>query len=195
MSTTTSTWPTWRRIGTAGQPHDLLSRLLRAVSLTESRKGFTRQLRCASRRTTTTTTAAPAQRPSGWQRGSAVNTPSSNSARRIAVNHYPEIARRLVDLAPVRSGVLRPRSSGTCRADPQGAAADPGEVMGRFGRPTFACYDCATGQFQLHDVRHYPATGGAYRAGASMKVGGMTESRALCWTIKQDTQGQVRLWT
>jgi hypothetical protein len=42
--------------------------------------------------------------------------------------------------------------------------ANPGEVMGRFGAPTFGLYDTASGQFDLRPVRHYPASGGAEQA-------------------------------
>ncbi|MCO5242370.1 MAG: YfcE family phosphodiesterase [Anaerolineae bacterium] len=36
--------------------------------------------------------------------------------------------------------------------------ANPGEIMGRFGRPTFGLYDCDAHRFSHIDVRHYPAT-------------------------------------
>ncbi len=81
--------------------------------------------------------------------------------RRIAVNHYPEIARRLVESR--QFDLVCYGHDHRAHVEQVGAAvlANPGEVMGRFGRPTFGLYDCATGEFRLHDVRHYPATGGA----------------------------------
>ena len=81
--------------------------------------------------------------------------------RRIAVNHYPEIARRLVESG--QFDLVCYGHDHLAHVEQVGAAvlANPGEVMGRFGRPTFGLYDCATGEFSLHDVRHYPATGGA----------------------------------
>lgn len=81
--------------------------------------------------------------------------------RRIAVNHYPEIARRLVESG--QFDLVCYGHDHRSHVEQVGAAvlANPGEVMGRFGRPTFGLYDCATGEFSLRDVRHYPETGGA----------------------------------
>lgn len=79
--------------------------------------------------------------------------------RRIAVNHYPEIARRLVESR--QFDLVCYGHDHIAHVEQVGAAvlANPGEVMGRFGKPTFGLYDCETGEFSLHDVRHYPAIG------------------------------------
>lgn len=81
--------------------------------------------------------------------------------RRIAVNHYPEIARRLAESGQFdlvcygHNHEAKVERIGGC------ILANPGEVMGRFGAPTFGLYDSATGEFLLRGVRHFPDTGGA----------------------------------
>lgn len=81
--------------------------------------------------------------------------------RRIAVNHYPEIARQLAagggfDLVCYGHDhqAYLENLGGT-------TLANPGEVMGRFNRPTFGLYDCQSSQFTLQEVRHFPRLGGA----------------------------------
>lgn len=81
--------------------------------------------------------------------------------RRIAVNHYPEIAQRLAgsgefDLVCYGHNHL-------ARIERAGSTvlANPGEIMGRFGAPSFGIYDCGAGAFELRSVRHYATTGGA----------------------------------
>lgn len=77
--------------------------------------------------------------------------------RRIAVNHYPEIARRIAESG--QFDLVCYGHNHRCKVERVGETvlANPGEVMGRFGSPTFGLYDCATGEFTLHDVRHYAA--------------------------------------
>ena len=72
--------------------------------------------------------------------------------RRIAVNHYPEIAADLAAAGKydaVFSGHNHQR-----HVEHQGNTlwANPGEVMGRFGRPSYGLYDTETGQFTHHDI-------------------------------------------
>jgi len=84
----------------------------------------------------------------------------SLGGRRIAVNHYPEIARRLAESG--HFDLVCYGHNHLARVEQVGKTvlANPGEVMGRFGSPTFGLYDCSTGEFALHDVRHCPKTGG-----------------------------------
>lgn len=81
--------------------------------------------------------------------------------RRIAVNHYPEIARGLAE-----SGLFDLVCYGhnhRAKVEQVGTTvlANPGEVMGRFGAPTFGLYDTASGQFGLKAIRHFPRSSGA----------------------------------
>jgi hypothetical protein len=77
--------------------------------------------------------------------------------RKIAVNHYPEIARRLAEAGQFvlvcygHNHLAKVEALGTT------LLANPGEIMGRFGSPSFGMYDCETGAFQLHEVRHVAA--------------------------------------
>lgn len=81
--------------------------------------------------------------------------------RRVAVNHYPEIARRLAESG--QFDLVCYGHNHLAKIEPVAATllANPGEVMGRFGAPTFGLYDTASGQFELRPVRHFPRTGGA----------------------------------
>ncbi len=67
--------------------------------------------------------------------------------RRIALHHYPDVAERLAE-----SGAYDAVFSGHDHrryAHRKGAVlwANPGEVMGRFGEPSFGLYDTRTGEF------------------------------------------------
>ena len=71
------------------------------------------------------------------------------NGRKIAVAHYPQIGRALAasgQYAAVFSGhTHRPRTQqlgGTLWVN-------PGEVMGRFGEPSFGLYDTVTGQLEI----------------------------------------------
>lgn len=81
--------------------------------------------------------------------------------RRVAVNHYPEIARRLAESG--QFDLVCYGHNHIARVEQVGATvlANPGEVMGRFGSPTFGLYDTESGQFTLHSVRHVAAAGGS----------------------------------
>lgn len=81
--------------------------------------------------------------------------------RRIAVNHYPEIARRLAESRQFDLVCYGHNHQAKVENIGEAVLANPGEVMGRFGAPTFGLYDCESGRFSLHPVRHYPVTGGA----------------------------------
>jgi hypothetical protein len=81
--------------------------------------------------------------------------------RRIAVNHYPEIARRLAESGRFDLVCYGHNHEAQVERVGDTVLANPGEVMGRFGKPTFGLYDGDTGRFELQEVRHYPRTGGA----------------------------------
>ena len=81
--------------------------------------------------------------------------------RRIAVNHYPEIARRVAEAGQFDLVCYGHNHRAHVELVGGTVLANPGEVMGRFGRPTFGLYDCESGDFSLHDVKHFPATGGS----------------------------------
>ncbi len=74
--------------------------------------------------------------------------------RRVAVSHYPPIGRALA-----RSGVYDLVCYGhnherTVEQVGATVLVNPGEVMGRFGRSTYAVYDTATGQAAIVEVTH-----------------------------------------
>lgn len=68
--------------------------------------------------------------------------------RKIAINHYPEIAKRVAE-----SGAFDAVFSGHDHEQylhriGKTLWANPGEVMGRFGDPTFGVYDTESGAFE-----------------------------------------------
>jgi putative phosphoesterase len=72
--------------------------------------------------------------------------------RRIAIIHYPHIASGLA-----ASGKYDAVFSGHTRehkVEKVGSTlwVDPGEVMGRFGQPSFGLYDTASGEFTLRAI-------------------------------------------
>jgi len=72
--------------------------------------------------------------------------------KRIAVAHYPEIGEALALSGKhdaVFSGHNHRQQVVTVGSTLWG---NPGEVMGRFGTPTFGLYDTATGQFEVVPV-------------------------------------------
>jgi hypothetical protein len=84
--------------------------------------------------------------------------------RRIAVNHYPEIARRLAESGQFDLVCYGHNHLAKVELIGNTVLANPGEVMGRFGSPTFGLYDSGIGEFSLHAVRHYPATSTSVRS-------------------------------
>lgn len=85
----------------------------------------------------------------------------SLDGRRIAVNHYPEIARRLADGGQFDLVCYGHNHLAKVEQVGHTVLANPGEVMGRFGAPSLGLYDTSSGQFSLHSVRHFPRSGGA----------------------------------
>ena len=86
---------------------------------------------------------------------------SRSGGRRIAVNHYPEIARRLAESGQFDLVCYGHTHRAKVDQVKGTVLANPGEIMGRFGAKTLGLYDCSTGEFTLHDVRHYPKAVGA----------------------------------
>ena len=72
--------------------------------------------------------------------------------KRIAAVHYPEEGEALA-LSGKYDAVF---SGHNHTADVQMVGstlwANPGEVMGRFGHPSFGMYDTATGRFEIHQI-------------------------------------------
>jgi len=69
--------------------------------------------------------------------------------RRIAANHYPHIARQLAESG--NYDVVMYGHDHTAHLEQIGKTLllNPGEVMGRFGKSTFAWYDTVTGQAEI----------------------------------------------
>lgn len=70
------------------------------------------------------------------------------SGCKIAINHYPEIAKRVVE-----SGAFDAVFSGHDHRQyvhhtESGLWANPGEIMGRFGEPTFGMFETETAAFE-----------------------------------------------
>jgi len=72
--------------------------------------------------------------------------------KRIAVAHYPELGEALA-LSGKYDAVF---SGHNHTADVQMVGStlwgNPGEVMGRFGQPSFGMYDTATGRFEIREI-------------------------------------------
>ncbi len=72
--------------------------------------------------------------------------------RKLAMNHYPEIAKRVAE-----SGVMDAVFSGHDHkryVHQLGRTlwANPGEIMGRFGKPSIGLYDTVSGEFSHVDL-------------------------------------------
>lgn len=81
--------------------------------------------------------------------------------RRIAINHYPEIARRLAESGQFDLVCYGHNHRAKVEQIGDTLLVNPGEVMGRFGTPTWALYDAPSGGCELRAIRHYPRSGGA----------------------------------
>lgn len=73
--------------------------------------------------------------------------------RKIALNHYPEIAKRIA-----QSGEFDAVFSGHDHLKylhqfGETVWANPGEIMGRFGEPSFGIYDTKDGDFRHIDLK------------------------------------------
>jgi len=72
--------------------------------------------------------------------------------KRVALNHYPQIAQRLAESGAydaVFSGHDHKRS---VQALGRTLWANPGEVMGRFGKPSYGLYDTETAAFEHVEI-------------------------------------------
>ena len=72
--------------------------------------------------------------------------------RRVALNHYPQIARRLAESGAydaVFSGHDHQRALQTVGRT---LWANPGEVMGRYGKPSWGLYDTGSGRFEHVEI-------------------------------------------
>ncbi|MER2598345.1 MAG: YfcE family phosphodiesterase [Caldilineales bacterium] len=83
------------------------------------------------------------------------------AGRRIAINHYPEIARRLAESGQFDLVSYGHNHRAQIEQIGDTLLVNPGEVMGRFGAPSWALYNTDNGVCELRPVRHYPRTGGA----------------------------------
>jgi len=74
------------------------------------------------------------------------------AGKRIAVVHYPELGEALA-LSGEYDAVFSGHNH-TVQAQTVGATlwANPGEVMGRFGTPSFGLYDTAKNVFEIHEI-------------------------------------------
>lgn len=72
--------------------------------------------------------------------------------RRVAVIHYPEIAHRLAQSGQFDLVCFGHNHQASIEQVGSTVLANPGEVMGRFGAPTFGLYDTQTGGFMLHPI-------------------------------------------
>lgn len=80
---------------------------------------------------------------------------------KIAVNHYPEVARPLAATDRWDLVCFGHNHEASLEQVGNTVLANPGEVMGRFGKPSFGLYDTVAKKFVHRQIRHYPETGGA----------------------------------
>ncbi len=73
--------------------------------------------------------------------------------RRLAFVHYPDLGEGLAALGRYDTVFVGHTHKPTQQHIGKTLLANPGEVMGRFGRPTYGIYDTATGEFALKDLR------------------------------------------
>ncbi|HNS02803.1 MAG TPA: YfcE family phosphodiesterase [Anaerolineae bacterium] len=72
--------------------------------------------------------------------------------RLVAVNHYPEIARRLAESGQFDLVCYGHNHQAAVEQVGRGLLANPGEIMGRFGAPSFGLYDTVSGRFEVRLV-------------------------------------------
>jgi len=72
--------------------------------------------------------------------------------RRIAANHYPDIAHGLAASGRYDAVFFGHSHERHLAWVGDTLLLNPGEVMGRFGPPTFALYDTGTGQAAIHEL-------------------------------------------
>ncbi|MGC8877648.1 MAG: metallophosphoesterase family protein [Anaerolineae bacterium] len=72
--------------------------------------------------------------------------------RQLAANHYPHIARHLAESGRYAAVFYGHDHTAHMEQIGQTLLLNPGEVMGRFGKSTFAWYDTETGQAEIVEV-------------------------------------------
>ncbi len=72
--------------------------------------------------------------------------------RKIAANHYPHIARHLAESGHYDAVFYGHDHTAHQEQIGETLLLNPGEVMGRFGKSTFAWYDTETGQAEIVEV-------------------------------------------
>jgi len=72
--------------------------------------------------------------------------------RRVAVSHYPQIGRALAKSGAYDLVCYGHNHERAVEQVGTTVLVNPGEVMGRFGRSTYAVYDTATGQAAIVEV-------------------------------------------
>lgn len=73
--------------------------------------------------------------------------------KQIAVNHYPEIARPLAESGKYDAVFYGHDHISHMELIDKALLLNPGEVMGRFGKSTFAWYDTEKGSGEIVEVR------------------------------------------
>jgi putative phosphoesterase len=74
--------------------------------------------------------------------------------KRLALNHYPQIARRLAESGAYDAVFSGHDHKAALEHIGRTLWGNPGEVMGRFGSPTYGLYDSQSGRFE-----HVPIAG------------------------------------
>ena len=72
--------------------------------------------------------------------------------RRVAVSHYPQVGRALAQSGAYDLVCYGHNHESTVEQVGSTVLVNPGEVMGRLGRSTYAVYDTATGQAGILEV-------------------------------------------
>ncbi len=76
------------------------------------------------------------------------------AGRKVGVNHYPAIARRLAESGAYDLVCYGHNHEALIEKVGDTLLVNPGEVMGRFGRSTFALYDTETDRAELIDIKN-----------------------------------------
>jgi putative phosphoesterase len=72
--------------------------------------------------------------------------------RKVAVTHYPEIGRRLARCGEFEAVFFGHSHQAELAQEGRCLAVNPGEVMGRFGRCTYAIYDTASASVEIKEA-------------------------------------------
>ncbi len=72
--------------------------------------------------------------------------------RKIALHHYPDVGIRLAESQAYDAVFTGHDHHSYCHQHGKTLWANPGEIMGRFGKITFGIYDTVSGKFEHHTV-------------------------------------------